>query len=268
MKTGGGVVFTNMRISSLAAVVVSGLALQITSSAAPKEKAEKAEKTHKLSEWKIGSVLFGEKVSKSDMKGKVVVIENWGVNCPPCIASLPHLAELYKRNREKGLVMIGAESQGSSKDEIEPLIKKAKVEYTITEGADGPIEVTGIPHIFVFDRSGELTYHGYPSGDEFDRAVKKALREGGDGGEAATSTPSATSGPMIPSRAWTNTQGQKITAAVKSADDTKVVFQLPNGKSVEYELTKLDDESRETIAGAVKAAKEKAEGGADEDKSE
>ena len=78
----------------------------------------------------------------------------------------------------------------------------------------------------------------------------------------------ATSGPMIPSRAWTNTQGQKITAAVKSADDTKVVFQLPNGKTVEYELTKLDDESRETIAGAVKAAKEKAEGGADEDKSE
>jgi thiol-disulfide isomerase/thioredoxin len=246
-----------MRISSLAAVAISGLALQLAVSAAPKEKAEK---DHKLSEWKIGSVLFGDKVSKSDMKGKVVVIENWGVRCPPCVASLPHLAELYKRNREKGLIIIGAESQGSSKDDIEPLIKKAKVEYTITDGADGPIEVTGIPRIFVFDRSGALTFDGHPASGDFESAVKKALREAAEGAE----TPVVASGPLIASRAWTNTQGQKITAAVKSADDTKVVFQMANGKVVDYDLSKLDDESRETIAEAVKAAKEKAEGGAGE----
>jgi hypothetical protein len=44
---------------------------------------------------------------------------------------------------------------------------------------------------------------------------------------------------------------------VKSADDSKVVFQMTNGKVVEYALTKLSDESREMIAEAVKAAKEK-----------
>ncbi len=168
----------------------------------------------------------------------------------------------YKRNSEKGLIIIGAESQGSSKAQIEPLIKKAKVEYTITDGADGPIEVTGIPRIFVFDRSGALTFDGHPSSGDFESAVKKALRETADGGEAPVAATS--SGPLIPSRAWTNTQGQKITAAVKSADDTKAVFQMPNGKVVDYDLSKLDDESRETIAEAVKAAKEKAEGGADE----
>ena len=58
---------------------------------------------HKLSEWKIGKVMFGEKISKAELKGKVVVLENWGVNCPPCVASLPHLAELDKKVPRQGL---------------------------------------------------------------------------------------------------------------------------------------------------------------------
>ncbi len=231
------------------------LPLVPSSALAAPEKAEK----HMLSEWRIGSVLFGEKLSKSDMKGKVVVIENWGVNCPPCIASLPHLAELDKRNRDKGLLIIGAESQNSSKDAIEPLLKKAKVDYTITAGADGPINVTGIPRIFVFDRTGALVFDGSPSADEFERAVKKALREGAAAAESPPAPPP--SGPLIATRAWTNAQGQQIKAAVKSADDTKAVFQMANGKLVDYELTKLSDESREVIAAAVTKAKGGAESG-------
>jgi thiol-disulfide isomerase/thioredoxin len=242
-----------MRIPSIFQVLASAILLQFATSipVVAADKETKADK-HKLSEWKIGSVLFGEKLSKADMKGKVVVIENWGVNCPPCIASLPHLAELDKRNRDKGLLIIGAESQGSSKDAIEPLLKKAKVDYTITSGADGPLEVSTIPRIFVFDRTGAMVFDGRPSDEEFERAVKKALREG----DATATKPAATtSGPLIASRSWTNAQGQQIKAAVKSADDTKVVFQMANGKLVDYDLAKLSDESRELIAEAVKAAK-------------
>ncbi|MDB4408550.1 hypothetical protein N9165_00595 [Akkermansiaceae bacterium] len=34
---------------------------------------------HKLSEWKLGTHLFGDKVKMSSLKGRVVVIEEWGV---------------------------------------------------------------------------------------------------------------------------------------------------------------------------------------------
>jgi thiol-disulfide isomerase/thioredoxin len=154
-----------------------------------------AQKQHKLSDWKIGRVLFGEKLSEADMKDKVVVVENWGVYCPPCVAALPHLAALEKKHREQGLIIIGAESQDSSKGEIKPLIEKAGVEYIITDGAEGPIEVNGIPHAFVFDRSGMLVFNGNPNGRGFEEAVTKAL---GQAAPAPSSPPAP--GPMPTAR--------------------------------------------------------------------
>lgn len=212
------------------------------------------EKEYRLSEWSIGKVLFGERVSKAVTKDKVVVIENWGVNCPPCIASLPHLAQLEKDNRAKGLVIIGAESQGSTKEEIKPLIEKAKVEYTITEDATGPIEVTGIPRAFVFNRQGKMVFDGNPNGKEFTEAVTKALADGAPATAAATATtPSTTPGaaapaaPLIASSTWTNTEGKEIRAAVKSVDTTHVTFLMDGGKEVNYPLDKLSEESRNAI---------------------
>ena len=38
--------------------------------------------------------IHGPKITASSLKGKVVFFEYWGINCPPCIASMPHLQEL------------------------------------------------------------------------------------------------------------------------------------------------------------------------------
>ena len=229
----------------------SGLALVVHLLATPVFAAK--EKEHKLSDWKIGKVLFGEKVTKADMKGKVVVIENWGVNCPPCVASLPHLADLDRKYRDKGLVLIGAESQGSTKDEIKPLIEKAKVEYTIVDEATGPIEVTAIPRIFVFDRDGKLVFDGSPSGAPFEEAVNKAVGAAEASPATAAETPATTADtPLVATRSWTNTDGRVIRAAVKSVDDTSVTFLMDGGKEVKYPLDKLSAESRQLITDAAK----------------
>jgi thiol-disulfide isomerase/thioredoxin len=210
------------------------------------------EKTHKLGDWEIGKVLFGAKLSKSELKGKVVVIENWGVNCPPCIAALPHLADLERKYRDKGLRIIGAESQGSTKDEIKPLIEKAKVEYTIVDAADGPLEVSAIPRAFVFDREGKLVFDGSPSGAPFEEAVTKAVGDSTGSTESSTAaTPTAaTTEMLIATRTWTNSDGREVKAAVKAVDDQAVTFVMENGKETKYPLEKLSEESRKTITEA------------------
>ncbi len=203
---------------------------------------------HDFSEWRLGAPLFGDPVTESDLEGKVIVLEYWGVNCPPCIASLPHLAKLDKRYRNKGLRVIGAESQGSKKDAIKPLIDQAKVKYSIIGSASGPIKVAGIPRVFVFGRDGKLIFDGRPSAKDFERTVSKAIRQKPEEPEEAAAVPT---GPLIASRSWTNADGREIRAAVKSVDETSVTFQMSNGKDVVYPLEKLSKESREAITAAT-----------------
>lgn len=225
---------------------ILALSFGLAAVAGAKEGAE-----HKLSEWSLGETLFGEKVSKGDMDGKVVVIEHWGVRCPPCIAILPHLAKMDKKHREDGLLIIGAESQGHSKADIEPLVKKNDIEYTITSGANGPIEFSGIPRAFVFDVEGNLIFNGNPHEEDFERSIKKALKDVGEA-ESEPET-AATPSNLFETKSWTNSEGKELNAAVREATDSEVTFLMSGGKVVKYPIAKLSEESQKEIRDALAA---------------
>jgi len=131
-----------------------------------------------LAKCTIGTLISGEEVSLDDLDGKVVVIEHWGVRCPPCIAAIPHLVKLDRRYSTKGLVIIADESQNSAKEDILKLVKSNRIKYTITQGTRNPsAKMGGIPHAVVFGVDGNVVFQGHPSHDDFDKAIKKALRE-------------------------------------------------------------------------------------------
>jgi thiol-disulfide isomerase/thioredoxin len=129
----------------------------------------------KLSDFGIGALVSGPAVDLANTGGKAVVIEAWGVNCPPCIASLPEMERLSKRNKND-TIFIGAESQNSSDEKIKEVIKKYKMSYSITKGGlpKNPVSSKGIPHAYVFDTTGTLIFSGHPSDKDFSRAVSKA----------------------------------------------------------------------------------------------
>jgi len=129
-----------------------------------------------VSQVKWAEVVNGAPFDKEALEGKVVVVEEWGVNCGPCIASLPDMAKLAKRYDKKGLVVVGLERQGSTKDAILKAIKPARVEYPVMAGGSGPVPSDGIPHAMVFGADGKLVWHGHPASDEFEDSVKDALK--------------------------------------------------------------------------------------------
>lgn len=51
--------------------------------------------------------LQGDKVSLSDYKGKVVVLEFWATWCPPCRESLPELQVLHNQYQGKDVIIMG-----------------------------------------------------------------------------------------------------------------------------------------------------------------
>ena len=110
--------------------------------------------------------------------GKVTVIEFWATWCPPCRASMPHLAELQQRFADKGVTIISVSDEDL--ETVEEFLKsKADGDRTyadITAGSflatdpDGSVSDDymkasgqgGIPTAFIVGTTGEIEWIGHP----------------------------------------------------------------------------------------------------------
>jgi thiol-disulfide isomerase/thioredoxin len=120
----------------------------------------------KISEWVKGDALDLAKV-----KGKkTVVVEFWATWCGPCRTSIPHLTELQRKFKDKGVVVIGVSNEKVS--DIRPFTDKMgdKMDYTVaadensatSEGYMTAFKQNGIPHAFIVDKEGRIVWHGHP----------------------------------------------------------------------------------------------------------
>ncbi len=229
----------------------------------------KAAADHSLSEYKLGTVLANDEVTMDGLKGKVVVLEMWGIHCGPCLASMPNLDALYKRNKDKGLMIVGLHSQQASDEEIQDTVKKLKVKFPITKDGGGPHEGNGIPHSMVFDTTGKLVFEGHPMDADFEKSVKRALKDVNASADASSSkspmglkpaAPAAAkttkAAALIAERPWTNTDGKIMSAALISVNGDKATFKKKDGSTFTYALSKLNEEDQATIKEAADKAKE------------
>jgi len=91
-----------------------------------------------------------------------------------------------------------------------------------------------------------LIFNGNPQDEDFERSIKKALREVGDTEVESV----ATSQNLFETKSWTNAEGNELKAAVREATETEVTFLMFGGKVVKYPLAKLSGESRKEITEA------------------
>jgi thiol-disulfide isomerase/thioredoxin len=140
-----------------------------------------------LGQFKLGAYITGPQATLESAAGKAVLIDAWGINCGPCLLSLPDIEKIAKRYKEK-MVVFGAHSQAGSDDEVKSVVKKNKLSYTITKGVTSPIPFNTIPRVFVFDTAGALVFTGSPFDKEFERSLHKATS--GASGSAAGAKPS------------------------------------------------------------------------------
>jgi hypothetical protein len=166
---------------------------------------------------------------------------------------MPHLVQMDKDYSKKGLQIIGAEVQGSTKESITQITKKFKVKFPITKGIRGPSTGSGIPRSVVFDTEGKVIFTGHPASANFESAIKKALRDVKDldNGGGRKSTLPVVSKPLIDQRTWTNNEDKKITASVLSVEGDDVQFKLSSGKKVKYPIAKLSEEDQDLIKEAA-----------------
>jgi thiol-disulfide isomerase/thioredoxin len=113
----------------------------------------------------LGRHVLGPKAATGDLQGKVVLFEYWGVHCPPCCASIPHLAEFQKKYGRDNFVIIANHCQGDGDEAVASMWSGRGGGTEVTVVNDGRLpgsNVSGIPRCFLFDHEGKLVFDGSP----------------------------------------------------------------------------------------------------------
>jgi len=131
--------------------------------------------------------IAGDRLSLTNYRGKIVVIDFWQTWCPPCVEELPRLRSLQAKYGRQGLAVLGitGKSDADGEKDLRELIAQHRIDYPslIDEAGRvaGQYNVSGYPHLFVLDRTGKLIYEktGYKVGDEMEleTQIQRALAE-------------------------------------------------------------------------------------------
>ncbi len=109
--------------------------------------------------------LAGRKASEGYLRGKVVLVDRWGLACPPCRRMLPHVEEVWKSFRMKPFVVLGGHCKGWGDAEgVKKLAKELGLTYSIYEDAglaEGEPSFKAIPFLYVVDETGKVLYMGH-----------------------------------------------------------------------------------------------------------
>ncbi len=99
------------------------------------------------------------KVSLSDFRGKVVVLNFWATWCPPCLEETPSLEQLQQRLRNRGVVVLGV-SWDADDAAYHKFLRDNNIDFvTVREGDPNTGNRYGtikIPESYVIDRKGKI----------------------------------------------------------------------------------------------------------------
>jgi thiol-disulfide isomerase/thioredoxin len=128
------------------------------------------------------SELDGDEVSLDDYLGKVVLINNWAIWCPPCKAEMPTLQAYYDEYREQDFLIIGIEA-GSPPPEVRAFVENFELTFPIWLDPDVKalkvFQNFGLPNSYVIDKEGivRLAWSGEIDRENLEEFVTPLLEE-------------------------------------------------------------------------------------------
>ncbi len=127
----------------------------------------------------------GKRVSLSDYKGKVILLDFWATWCPPCRKEIPGYIELYNKYRTRGLAVIGV-SMDEADDiaAVKSYAAQVKIDYPILIGAGREEDLKlgfgelPLPTTFVIGRDGRVCgrHDGLTAKEQVEREIAALLQ--------------------------------------------------------------------------------------------
>ena len=99
------------------------------------------------------------KVTLSQYRGQVVVLNFWATWCPPCVEETPSLVQMNDRLKNKGITLVGV-SVDVDADAYHRFLKDHKIEYVTVRDVDQKSNnlygTFKFPETYIIDRNGTL----------------------------------------------------------------------------------------------------------------
>ncbi len=126
-----------------------------------------------------GKYYHADAGSLSKLRGKVVILDFWATWCGPCRMTIPGLQAVYKRYREKGLVVIGASSEDS--ETLKAFRSQSGQDYPLMQDPGGLMmrdyAAFALPTVVFIDRKGivqRIEVGAHPE-EDLDRWARELL---------------------------------------------------------------------------------------------
>ena len=132
----------------------------------------------------------GAEVKLADYKGKVVILDFWATWCGPCMRSMPHLEQVWKKVQSKNVVVLAVcvwddksaydkwVPENKSKFTF-PLLFDAAAKDNSKSIASAKYGVSGIPSTFVIGADGKVVEGIVGFSGDSDKRVEEALKKAG-----------------------------------------------------------------------------------------
>jgi peroxiredoxin len=124
--------------------------------------------------------LSGSKVRLHDLKGRVVILDFWYVDCIPCREQLPHLRQLQTEFSGRPLTIVGITAD-EDRAKWQEFLKTEQLPWTQWYSGRGGVvadwNVTTFPARFVIDHKGTIRDCNGLRDEAFDRLVQKLVAD-------------------------------------------------------------------------------------------
>ena len=126
--------------------------------------------------------LDGNPISLQDYRGKVVLLDFWGVWCGFCIDEMPNLKRVHATYKDQGFDIIGVsldDKESALRDYIKENDLQWRQIYSGERWENDPLaqqfKITGVPAQWLIDRDGKLITHK-ARGEKLEGLVVEALK--------------------------------------------------------------------------------------------
>jgi len=146
------------------------------------KKTEKGERVGKYAKPFNVTDINGEEYSLEELKGKIIVLNFWFVECKPCVMEIPDLNKLVEKYEGEEVVFLGLAINKTQK--LNSFLTKKEFKYKIIpESMDviNSYEITSYPAHIVINQSSKVVFSATGLGSntigDLEKTIKKLLKE-------------------------------------------------------------------------------------------